>query len=808
MPFRHRSRTVARRLLGLTIALVLAGSYVGVGASKAEALATSSISGHVTNSQGEPLPNSAVRLLLPTNSYPLRIVASVNTDAEGDYAFTGLEAGTYGIHVYGPPKSEYVGETWDNEVTWLKPTPIVVSAGESRTGIDLQLILGGVVTGTVSDQSGAPLSNAFVQLRRVGDHPNGEDQTLWKTTTDESGRYEIRRVLPGPYTVTAVRPTALSPDQVGYLPLESAPLRVAGDDFVEASLRLTQSSSITVNVTDPAGHGSRDVVVDLYRLEDGAWRWLGPNNPYGRWIDDSYQMTDVPSGSYTFAINTYWSKENWAPQWWKEQDYEATAYAIELGIGEARSAEVQLDPGGRITGTLNEDEFLETEGGVVNLHRLRNGEWRQVAQTHPIGGAYEFDKLQAGTYKVQFLGPDRFIDEWWDGPGGVGTVNPDSAQVIDVVSGQVLADVDGALAHAPASLSTPIVSGTASVGTTLKVAASSQSPDAQLTYEWRANGTRLTASGTSLVLSPSELGKRITATVIAAAPGYVTATKDSKQTGVVTPGVLTSPTPTITGSTLMGSTLTAKAAGWTRGTEFAYQWYASGVAIAKATSPTFVLTGTQIGKKITVKVTGSKLGYATASRSSPSTVAVPPAKKLTSTPVPKVTGTPALGGKLSAVTGAWTPAPVGITYQWYADGVAIPGAKSSTFIVTTAQVGKPIRVRVTGSKVGYTAVAKTSVATAPIPRPKAMTSAPTPKITGTPKVGIRLTAVPGSWSPEPITKAYQWLAAGVAIKGATAVTFTPTAANVAQKITVRVTASKIGYVSVVKVSSATAVVAE
>jgi len=80
------------------------------------------------------------------------------------------------------------------------------------------------------------------------------------------------------------------------------------------------------------------------------------------------------------------------------------------------------------------------------------------------------------------------------------------------------------------------------------------------------------------------------------------------------------------------------------------------------------------------------------------------------------------------------------------------------------------------------------------------TTAPTPKITGTAKVGQTLTADPGTWSPKPTGFTYQWLRDGVAISGATSATYTLTAEDAGKKISVEVTAILAGYTATKKTS--------
>jgi hypothetical protein len=65
----------------------------------------------------------------------------------------------------------------------------------------------------------------------------------------------------------------------------------------------------------------------------------------------------------------------------------------------------------------------------------------------------------------------------------------------------------------------------------------------------------------------------------------------------------------------------------------------------------------------------------------------------------------------------------------------------------------------------------------------------TPTITGTAKVGETLTASPGAWTPASTTFTYQWLRGATDIAGATAATYTATAADRGAQLSVRVTGS-------------------
>ncbi len=83
------------------------------------------------------------------------------------------------------------------------------------------------------------------------------------------------------------------------------------------------------------------------------------------------------------------------------------------------------------------------------------------------------------------------------------------------------------------------------------------------------------------------------------------------------------------------------------------------------------------------------------------------AKFLTTTK-PKISGTVSSGQTIKAVSGTWGPSPVTLKYQWYRNGSAISGATGSSYKLTSADKGKSITVKVTGSKSGYRTAAVTS----------------------------------------------------------------------------------------------------
>jgi subtilisin family serine protease len=176
-----------------------------------------------------------------------------------------------------------------------------------------------------------------------------------------------------------------------------------------------------------------------------------------------------------------------------------------------------------------------------------------------------------------------------------------------------------------------------------------------------------------------------------------------------------------------------------------------------------------------------------------------------------VTATPT--GVSGEVLVAWNPpSDTGGTISEYVvkispalpSGASSRSAGSATSLVFPGVGSGPHTFTVTASN--------GSAVSAPSPRsntvtlvPAELTAAPIPVVTGTRAVGQLLAAVPGTWSPGPVTLAYQWLRAGTAIPGATLSSYRLVAADAGSAVSVQVTGTKTGYTPQSRTSAAVAV---
>jgi len=164
---------------------------------------------------------------------------------------------------------------------------------------------------------------------------------------------------------------------------------------------------------------------------------------------------------------------------------------------------------------------------------------------------------------------------------------------------------------------TPRITGYPQIGWTLTATAGTWAPWASLSYQWKANGVVIKGATASTYKPVSaDYAKRITVTVTANRPGYTNGVRTSATTIPVTKPFTTIATPTISGTTRVFSTLTAKPGYWYPAPSFGYQWKRNGAIITGATSSTYRLVEADYGKRVTVTITARRTGYTPVTRTS------------------------------------------------------------------------------------------------------------------------------------------------------------------------------------------------
>ncbi|MGF0117722.1 hypothetical protein ACQFYA_15600 [Promicromonospora sp. Marseille-Q5078] len=379
------------------------------------------------------------------------------------------------------------------------------------------------------------------------------------------------------------------------------------------------------------------------------------------------------------------------------------------------------------------------------------------------------------------------------------TTEPTTEPTPDPTTEPTVTDV---VAPAPEQLA---VTGTAQVGAEVAVdpvPALWTPADAGLTftYRWLADDVELPGQvDYALTVPAPAAGHALSVEITGSAPegavnGAASATVVVHAADVVAPGELATDDPQVTGTAQVGKTLTAVPGTWAPAATFTYRWLRSGSPISGATARTYTLTSADAGRSVALEVTGKAAGYDPETRTSAAkTVAL---GTLTAS-TPTLSGTVRVGSKVTAKAGTWSSG-TSLKYQWYASGRSISGATRSTYTPTASVKGRTLSVKVTGTRSGYTPTTRTSsgkkVAAGVI-------SAPRPKIKGIVRVGSKVSASRGTWSPSASTYRYQWRVNGAKVKGATKSTYTLPSKHAGKKLTVTVTGSRSGYTTKTMTSS-------
>ena len=152
---------------------------------------TKSITGRVVDESGQPIPNAAVYLRRAgPPSGPNR---SIGTDEDGRFHADGLATGSYLVQSFAP---SYVPAA-ETEREYYRP-------GDT---VNIRLIKGGVITGTVTNSNGEPVVGVRVNTLRIRDGEGrplrGFTQSSNSRQTDDRGVYRAYGLLPGTYVVLA-----------------------------------------------------------------------------------------------------------------------------------------------------------------------------------------------------------------------------------------------------------------------------------------------------------------------------------------------------------------------------------------------------------------------------------------------------------------------------------------------------------------------------------------------------------------------------------------------------------------------------
>ena len=537
---------------------------------------------------------------------------------------------------------------------------------------------------------------------------------------------------------------------------------------------------VVIEWISPTGTDSFAVIPQTYPTKESAAIAEDPGGAEGWSIADQAYYLSVISDART----------------WTEYD-EMASFKIKVEEGDAAAAKANSPATGvpTISGTVQVGETLTADtSGIADEDGIDDVEfsYQWLADDTDIDGA------TSSTYTLTDADQGKTIK--------VTVSFADDAENEETLTSAATAAVAAKSNTAPTGL--PTITGTAQVGETLTADTSAIEDadgleDVSYEYQWIAGGTDIDgATSPNYELTSSGQGQTIQVrvtftddaeneeTLTSAATEAVAAKPNSEATGL----------PTITGTPQVEQTLTADTSAIAdedglEDVSYTYQWIAGGTDIDGATGSSYLLTSSEQGQAIQVKVTFTDDADNEETLTSEATEAVAAKPNSEATGEPVIGGTPQVGETLTADTANIVDQDgltnVSYSYQWIAGGSDIAGATGSTYTLTASEQGQTAQVRVTFTDDADNEETLTSEATEAVAAKPNSEATGQPTIGGTPQVGQTLTADTANIIDQDgltgVSYTYQWIAGGTDIDGATSSTHTLTASEQGQTIQVRVT---------------------
>jgi VCBS repeat-containing protein len=415
-----------------------------------------SIEGTVTSRAGSPVSGVWAYAYVPDGSGGWDAVQGAATAANGSYRIAGLRAGDYRVKFL--EKAPYLAECWDDAIDLDSAANVTVATATATTRISAVLDPPSHITGTVTSDGVSGIAGIWVSAEK----PDGAGGwTLDRyVATSSDGTYDIPGLAPGLYRVSFAGDGT-------YLGEWYDDASKSASATLVAVLRGADSTGIDA-ILATRGHIAGRVASDGGSGLEGIDVYAKVRNQLGWWENAGYSSTDA-SGTYDisgllpgdYRVQFDDPSGTYKGEWFDDRATVDAAADVAVAAGStAGGIDATLTAPASISGTITAGGD-GLEGATVRAYLPDgSGGWSLTSDTLTgSDGAYVLAGLDPGTYRVEFVGRDGYLGEWFDD-----AIGADSASPIVVSGGTTTTGISAILTRSGGIGGTVTDSGSAGIG--------------------------------------------------------------------------------------------------------------------------------------------------------------------------------------------------------------------------------------------------------------------------------------------------------------------------------------------------------
>jgi cytochrome oxidase assembly protein ShyY1 len=406
------------------------------------------ITGKVTNTSGTGI--AGVMMLLLNEG---GIMGTYYTQSDGSYSISGLPTGGYRLQ-FQNYTSGYINQWYNNKTSSTLADVVNVTAGATTNGINAILVLGGTITGKITNSSGIGIAGVSVKATDSGD---GTEYPYISTTTQSDGNYSIIGLPTGNFKLQFQANTTGYINQ-WYNSKTSSTLAdtitvTAGATINGINATLAMGGTITGKVTNSSGTGIIGVTVYVPDEAGGCGYYCSGGYGYNAvsQSDGSYTITGLPTGSYKLQFQG--NITGYAAQWYSNKISSAVADTISVTAGSISSGiDATLTSGGSISGRVANEHGVGLRWAYVEVYDLSG--YKVSSASTDDQGYYQAIGLPNGMVKVHFDGGSAgsFSGQWYSNKGQFNT-----ADTISVTVPEEVPNINAVFGVGPDIIATPVI---------------------------------------------------------------------------------------------------------------------------------------------------------------------------------------------------------------------------------------------------------------------------------------------------------------------------------------------------------------